>query len=62
MIQKRMRVARANGTTLETTKLTGFDPDNTQTVPSVQVSYLAARFGLDATRAKLTAELCWRRS
>jgi len=35
---------------------------STAALPDLQAAFVAARFGLDATRAKLTAELCWRRS
>ncbi len=60
MTQKRLRPAPlATGTGLGITKLSSFDPDNTQTVPSVQACYLAARFGLDGARARVVAELAW---
>ncbi len=42
--------------------LTRDSRNNTQSIAEVQASFVAARFGLDAARAKLTAELCWRRS
>ena len=35
---------------------------STETLATVQAAYVAARYGLDATRARLTADLCWRRS
>jgi hypothetical protein len=35
--------------------------DNTEALPEVQASYLAARFGLDGTRARVVAELAWGR-
>lgn len=36
--------------------------DNSAPLPQIQASYLAARFGLDRARAKLTAELAWGRA
>ncbi len=62
MTQRKMRAARANGTALGITKPTSFGPDCTKPLPEFQAAFVAARYGLDATRAKLTAELCWRRA
>lgn len=36
-------------------------PEDSRPLPEVQIHHLSARFGLDATRARLTAELAWRR-
>jgi len=35
---------------------------STETLPSFQADFIAARFGLDATRARAVAELCWGRT
>lgn len=59
MTQKKMRAARANGTALGITKPASFGPDCTKPLPEVQACFLAARFGLDGTRARVVAELAW---
>lgn len=62
MTQTQLRPAPlATGTGLGIEKLASFSPDNTENLPEVQAAFVAARFGLDATRAKLTAELAWER-
>jgi len=35
---------------------------STEPLAAVQAAYVAARYGLDATRARVVAELCWRRA
>jgi hypothetical protein len=62
MAPKRAKPARGNGTGSGWNSLAASDRNNSKPLPEVQSDFLAARFGLDATRAKLTAELCWRRS
>ncbi len=42
--------------------LAASDWNNSKPLDEFQASFVAARFGLDTTRAKLTAELCWRRA
>lgn len=41
--------------------LAASDRDNSKALPEVQSAFLVARFGLDGTRARLTAELVWGR-
>ncbi len=59
MTQKRSKPARGNGTGLGIAKFTSYNPDNTRPLPEVQASFLAARFSLDAARARVVAELAW---
>ncbi len=33
---------------------------STENLPDLQAAFAAARYGLDATRARVVAELCWR--
>ncbi len=33
---------------------------STATLPDLQAAFVAARFRLDGTRARVVAELCWR--
>ena len=64
MRQKSTKPARVNGTgsgivislAARDTRL------NSETLPEVQASYIAARYGLDGNRARLTAELAWGRA
>jgi len=62
MAPKRSKPARGNGTGLGIGKLASFNPDNTENLSELQAAFLAARFGIDATRAKLMAELVWGRT
>jgi len=59
MSKTKLRAARANGTALGTTKPSSFGPDYTKPLPEFQEAFLAARFGLDGTRARVVAELAW---
>lgn len=63
MLQKRSKPAPlATGTGLGIAKFTSYNPDNTRPLPEVQTDYVAARYGLDGVRARLTAELAWGRA
>jgi len=62
MAPKRSKPARWNGTGLGIEKLASFNPENIRPFPEVQSDFLAARFGLDGARARLMAELAWRRA
>ncbi len=59
MSKTKLRPARGNGTGLGITKLTSFNPDNTENLSEVQAAFLAARFRLDGVRARVVAELAW---
>ena len=59
MTQIQLRPARGNGTGLGIGKLASFNPENIRPLPEVQSDFLAARFGLDATRARVVAELAF---
>ena len=63
MTQKRSKPARVNGTgSGNVISLAARDTrTNTETLSEVQASFLAARFGLDGTRARVVAELAWGR-
>jgi len=63
MTLKRSKPASlATGTGSGWNSLAASDRNNSKPLTEFQASFVAARYGLDATRAKLTAELCWRRS
>lgn len=62
MAPKRSKPARGNGTGLGIEKLASFDPEDIRPLPEVQTDYLTARFRLDATRARVVAELVWGRT
>lgn len=58
--KKRPATVLQDGTGHEIDKLTGYrGPENSKPALEVQTEYLCARYGLDATRARLTAELAW---
>jgi len=60
VIHKRSKPAPlATGTGSRTAKLSGFGPDYTKPLPEFQATFVAARFGLDGTRARVVAELAW---
>lgn len=44
-----------------TANLARFVPDNTSNLGEVQSAFIAARFRLDAPRARVVAELAWGR-
>jgi len=57
MSKTKLRPASANWTGLA--KLASFSADNNRPLPEVQACFLTARFRLDATRARVVAELVW---
>ncbi len=62
MAPKRPKPARGNGTGSGWNSLAASDRNNSKPLPEVQSDFLAARFGLDAARARVVAELCWGRA
>lgn len=38
------------------------DPNNSKPLPEFQGAFIAARYGLDGTRARVVAELAWGRA
>ena len=63
MIQKRVKPARGNGTGLGNLQcLAACDTENSAKPSQIQEKWLAARFGLDADRARLVASLAWGRA
>ncbi len=63
MVQKRSRPAPlAAGTGLGWISSPASTRDNSKNLPQFQADFVAARFGLDGVRAKLTAELAWWRA
>lgn len=61
MAQKRLKPAPA-GTGLGWNSLAASNRDNNENLPTLQEKWLVARFGLEATRARLVAEIAWGRA
>ena len=61
MIRKTTKPACGDRTGSGIAKLASFIPENSKPLPDVQTDYLSARFGLDAARARVVAELAWGR-
>ncbi len=63
MLQKKSKPAPlVTGTGLEWISSPASVRDNSETLPHHQAEYLTARFRLDATRARVVAELAFGRS
>ncbi len=62
MTLKRSKPARGNGTGLGIAKLASFNSDNSKPLPEIQADFIAARYGMDAVRARVVAHLAFGRS